>query len=178
MSEVLDLAVFAAVAKTARKSATLLEDMGIVEARAAVTIKDRNKVKLPDEQSLVLVFARRNLSLEAVSKGCTHLVVPNESVGAVTDKLAGMVFDGVFDKEIIAVQTLVKETKAKKVAKPVLIELEPIVVNDAVMAELDGCDMHAVSHHVKVDSNEVTEEEKTLLNEVPNIDGLDLSSID
>ncbi len=155
MSELLDLARFAAVAKTARKSTTLLEDMGIVEARATVTVKDRNKVTKPDEQSLVLVFARRNLILTTVLKGCTHLVVPTQAVEAVTAQLEEMVFDGKFDVEIIAVQELVKETKAKKAAKPILINLDTVAVND-----------------------EVTLEEKALLNNTPNVDGLDLSSID
>ena len=155
MSELLDLAVFAAVAKTARKSATLLEDMDIVEARAAVTVKDRNKVTNPEEQSLVLVFARRNLSLTAISKGCTHLVVAASYVQRVTSQLQEMVDNGQFDAEIITVQALVKETKAKKAAKPILIDLETVAAND-----------------------EVTVEEKALLNNTPNIDGLDRSSID
>ena len=157
MSELLDLAVFAAVAKTARKSATLLEDMDIVEARAAVTIKDRNKVATLLTQSLVLVFARRNLSLAAISKECTHLVVPNSAVEVVTHKLEEMVFDGRFDAAIIAVQALVKETKAKKAAS-VTVEAVPLEEGTLKTPILDSIKSHT--------------------NTPPNIDGLDLSSID
>ena len=157
MSELLDLAVFAAVAKTARKSATLLEDMDIVEARAAVTVKDRNKVTNPEEQSLVLVFARRNLNLSLIYKGCTHLVVPKYSVGAVTSQLQEMVDDGQFDAEIIAVQAVVKETKAKKAAS-VTVEAVPLEEGTLKTPILDSIKSH--------------------INTPPNIDGLDLSSID
>jgi hypothetical protein len=157
MSELLDLAVFAAVAKTARKSATLLEDMGIVEARAAVTVKDRNKVAKPDEQSLVLVFARRNLSLRTLSKGCTHLVVPTASVEAVTAQLEEMLFEGKFDAEIVEVQEVVRETKAKKAAS-VTVEAVPVEEGTFKTPILDSIKSH--------------------INTPPNIDGLDLSSID
>ena len=157
MSELLDLAVFAAVAKTARKSATLLEDMDIVEARAAVTVKDRNKVTNPEEQSLVLVFARRNLSLTAISKGCTHLVVAASYVQRVTSQLQEMVGNGQFDAEIITVQALVKETKAKKAAS-VTVEAVPLEEGTLKTPILDSIKSHT--------------------NTPPNIDGLDLSSID
>jgi hypothetical protein len=174
MSELLDLAVFAAVAKTARKSETLLEDLGIVEARAAVTIKDRNKVKNPDEQSLVLVFARRNLSLEAVSRGCTHLVVPAPSVEGVTAQLAGLVFDGKFDAEILAIQALVKETKAKKATKTALIDLETVAVNDEVINEVT---VEAVPVVAPTSATPILDSIKSHTNTPPNIDGLDLGSI-
>ena len=169
MSELLDLTVFAAVAKTARKSATLLEDMGIVEARAAVTVKDRNKVTNPNVQSLVLVFARRNISLEAVSKGCTHLCVAAGYVEQVTSQLEEMVFDGKFDAEIIATQALVKETKVKKAAALVvnkLVDLSPevgtLVTPDTTVTATPVLDS-ILAHNASKD--------------VPNIDGLDLRSI-
>ncbi len=165
MSELLDLTVFAAVSKTVRKSTTLLEDMGIVEARAAVTVKDRNKVTNPNVQSLVLVFARRNISLEAVSKGCTHLCVAEGYVEQVTSQLEEMVFDGKFDAEIIATQALVKETKVKKAAAALvvntLVDLSPevgtlVTPNTPVLDSI-------LAHNASKD--------------VPNIDGLDLRSI-
>tara|TARA_R110000796_G_scaffold216827_1_gene332835 strand:+ start:235 stop:750 length:516 start_codon:yes stop_codon:yes gene_type:complete len=170
MSELLDLAVFAAVAKTARKTTTLLEDMGIVEARAAVVIKDRNKVVSLYLQSLVLVFARRNLDLSIVSKGCTHLVVPKASVGAVTSQLEEMVFDGKFDAEILATQALVKETKVKKAAAALvvnkLVDLSPevgtLVTPDTTATATPVLDS-ILAHNANKD--------------VPNIDGLDLRSI-
>jgi hypothetical protein len=168
MSELLDLTVFAAVARTARKSATLLEDMGIVEARAAVTVKDRNKVTNPkDEQSLVLVFARRNLSLTAVSKGCTHLCVAAGYVEQVTSQLEEMIFDGKFDAEIIAVQTLVKETKAKKAAAALVVDT-PVDVPPAVALQV-----------VEVTATPVLDSilAHNASKDVPNIDGLDLRSI-
>ena len=135
--------------------------MGIVEARAAVTVKDRNKVATLLTQSLVLVFARRNLSLTEISKGCTHLVVPTSSVETVTHQLDQMVYNGRFDAEIIAVQELVKETKAKKAASvtvPFPAEAVQVVEQTSATPILDSIKSHT--------------------NTPPNIDGLDLSSID
>ena len=72
-----------------------------------------------------------------------------------------MVLDGKFDAEIIAVQALVKETKAKKAASvtvPFLAEAVQVVEQTSATPILDSIKSHT--------------------NTPPNIDGLDLSSID
>lgn len=90
--------------------------LAIDEARAAVKIKDGNKVAKEDgSQALTVMIGRITISLDVIAPNATRVNATKDKVEAFTAKLQEALDEGVFDSAIVEEQN--KANPANRVAK-------------------------------------------------------------